>query len=145
MILLVEDNPDDELLTLRALRKLRPGASIRVARDGRHAITEIERDTPRLVLLDLKLPYVDGHGVLAAMRARDASRFVPVVVLTTSTEPGDVEKAYRLGANSFVQKPIDYIQFVEVARRIVDYWLDTNRVPHTDSGEGADGDNRQAP
>lgn len=139
MILLVEDNPDDELLAMRALRKSGATCEVRVARDGKQAIEMTERLAPRLVLLDLKLPYLDGHGVITQIRQRFLTRHTPIVVLTTSTEPGDVERAYQLGANSFVQKPVDFLEFVTAMRRIIEYWLETNRVPAQADTDGNDG------
>lgn len=139
MILLVEDNPDDEALALRALRKNKIRGAVRIARDGRQAIEEIEKQIPRLVLLDLKIPYIDGHGVLQAIRGRAESRFVPVVVLTTSTEPSDLQRAYECGANSFVQKPVDFVEFVGAMGHICDYWLELNRVPHEPLDDESDG------
>ena len=138
-ILLVEDNPDDVELTRLAfaeagaphrLHVLSDGAEAvdYLLRRGRHAAREAA-DLPALVLLDLNLPRLDGREVLQAIRADDATRCLPVVVLTTSAEPGDVDKAYALGANSYIQKPVEFERFVEVVRQVGRYWLAINLPP----------------
>jgi two-component system, response regulator len=136
LILLVEDNPDDVLLTLRAFEKSGIKNRIVVASDGREALDYLQatgahagRDpaaAPELVLLDLKLPKIDGLGVLRAVRASDSTRRLPVVVLTSSKEEQDVIRSYDFGANSFVRKPVDFAQFVETARQLGLYWLVLN-------------------
>lgn len=132
-ILVVEDNPDDEFLTLRALRNNRIGDRIVVARDGAEAVAravgtpESPPDVaPGLVLLDLKLPKLDGIEVLRAFRADPRMSLVPVVILTTSAEEHGIAEAYRCGANSYVRKPVDFEQFNEVVRNLGRYWLVIN-------------------
>lgn len=137
-ILLVEDNLDDEALTLRAFKKHNV-VDIMVVRDGVEALDYLfgqgeysERDCttlPRLVLLDLKLPRMDGREVLKKIRADARTRMLPVVVLTSSNEDQDLSKTYDLGANSYVRKPVDYIEFVEVTRILASYWLRINIPP----------------
>jgi len=137
-ILLVEDNPDDAELTLRAFRKNNFHNDIYLARDGAEAIEWLSAsgDTagrssplPAVVLLDLKLPKVDGLGVLRRIRAEERTRFLPVVILTSSTEDKDLANGYRLGANSYVRKPVDFGEFLKVALHLGLYWLVLNEVP----------------
>jgi len=138
-ILLVEDNPDDEALTLRAFKKHNITNDVVVAHDGAEALEYLfgtgryaGRDLeviPQLILLDLKLPKVDGLEVLRQLRADDRTRLLPVVVLTSSTEERDLVESYRLGANSYVRKPVDFTQFVESARQLGLYWLLMNQPP----------------
>jgi len=138
-ILLVEDNPDDEALTLRAFKKHNITNEVVVAHDGAEALEYLfgsgryaGRDLhvmPQLILLDLKLPKVDGLEVLRQLRADDRTRLLPVVVLTSSTEERDLVESYRLGANSYVRKPVDFTQFVEAARQLGLYWLLMNQPP----------------
>lgn len=137
LILLVEDNPDDELLMLRALKKNHILNRVVVARDGVEALDYLfSTDTsagenaeplPQLVLLDLKLPKINGHEVLKRMRADRRTKYIPVVVLTSSTEEQDIISSYDLGANGFVQKPVDFNEFVEAANQLGVYWLGINR------------------
>lgn len=137
VILLVEDNPDDQALLLRAMKKKHVANQIVVANDGVEALDYLfgrgkyeGRDTsvlPELVLLDLKLPKVSGHEVLQAMRENPNTKYVPVVVLTSSVEDKDMVRSYDLGANSFVQKPVDFEEFVEAAAQLGLYWLVLNR------------------
>jgi two-component system, response regulator len=130
-ILLVEDNPDDEALTVRALR-MGTIANIEVARDGQEALDYLFNDantTPRLVLLDLNLPEIDGLEVLQRIRGDDRTRLTPVVILTGLNAPIDVVTAYRYGANSFVRKPVDFDQFAEVVHQLGLYWLAVNEPP----------------
>lgn len=139
-LLLVEDNPDDEVLTLRALRKYKLANEIVVARDGQEALDFFfgqgkynGRDTrvlPQVILLDLKLPKVDGLQVLERLRAEPKTRHVPVVVLTSSDDEQDMIRSYDLGANSYVRKPVDFEQFLEAARQLGLYWLVLNEVPY---------------
>jgi len=133
-ILLVEDNMMDIDLTLRAFKRRRLSNPVVVARDGQEALDYIGRweegeITPLVVLLDLKLPKVDGLTVLQQLKSRESFIQIPVVVLTSSTENRDIEEAYRLGANSYIVKPIDFDKFVEVARQIEIYWLALNTLP----------------
>ena len=138
-ILLVEDNPDDEALTLRAFKKHNITNEVVVAHDGAEALEYLfgtgryaGRDLevmPQLILLDLKLPKVDGLEVLGQIRADDRTRLLPVVVLTSSTEERDLVESYRLGANSYVRKPVDFTQFAEAARQLGLYWLLMNQPP----------------
>jgi two-component system response regulator len=130
-ILLVEDNPDDELLTRRAFEKNRIGNRIVVAHDGVEALEILfgGGELPQLVLLDLKLPRIDGLEVLRRVRADDRTRLLPVVVLTSSREERDLVESYRLGANSYVRKPVDFDEFVEAARQLGLYWLLLNEPP----------------
>ena len=138
-ILLVEDNPDDEALTIRAFQKNNLTNEIVVARDGAEALEYLfgtdryaGRDIseqPSLVLLDLKLPRVDGLEVLRQMRADPRTQTVPVVILTSSREERDIEGGYRLGANSYVCKPVDFAEFLEATRQLGLYWLLLNQPP----------------
>ena len=130
-ILLVEDNPDDEALTVVALR-MGTSANIEVARDAEEALDYLvndANDVPRLVLLDLKLPNVDGFEVLRRIRADERTRWVPVVILTASSAPADVAAGYRCGANGYVRKPVDFDQFAEVIHQLGAYWLVVNEPP----------------
>ncbi len=139
VILLVEDNPDDEALTLRALKKSNILNEVVVARDGVEALDYLfatgahaGRDTrvqPELVLLDLKLPRLDGLEVLKRIRADARSRLQPVVVLTTSNEERDVLSSYELGANSYIRKPVDFEQFMDAVRQLGLFWLVLNVPP----------------
>jgi CheY-like chemotaxis protein len=139
VILLVEDNPDDEALTLRALRAAGVRYEVVVARDGvealdylfgtgRHAGRDIGL-LPQVVLLDLKLPRLDGLEVLRRIRSDERTRLLPVVILTSSTEDRDRIEGYRLGANSYVRKPVDVGQFAEAVRQLGLYWLLLNQPP----------------
>jgi two-component system response regulator len=137
LILLVEDNADDEMLLLRALKKNRINNRVVVVRDGVEALdylfstgayAENElKDLPQLILLDLKLPKIGGHEVLKRLRADERTKYIPVVVLTSSTEERDIITSYDSGANGFVQKPVDFNEFVEVANQLGVYWLAINR------------------
>ena len=144
-ILLVEDNPDDEELTLRALARNNIGNHVVVVRDGQEAIDWLEatgphsgrdvHDTPALILLDLKLPKVDGIDVLRRIRANHKTALVPVVILTSSKEDRDRASGYQGGANSYVQKPVDFNEFVDAVRQLGMYWLMLNEPPPTSSSE----------
>jgi CheY-like chemotaxis protein len=139
IIMLVEDNADDEALTLRALRKNNIQNEVVVAHDGVEALDYLfgtgiytERDTrtkPVVVLLDLKLPRVDGLEVLRRLRADARTRFIPVVVLTSSKEEQDLINSYRFGCNSYIRKPVDFVQFVDAVRQLGLYWLVLNEAP----------------
>jgi two-component system, response regulator len=139
IILLVEDNPDDEELTIRALRKNGIANDLVVARDGVQALDYLfgrgewaGRDTgmmPAVVLLDLKLPRVDGLEVLEKMRADPRTELVPVVVLTSSREEQDILKSYSLRVNSYVRKPVDFTEFTEAVKHLGMYWLLLNEIP----------------
>jgi two-component system response regulator len=144
VILLVEDNPDDEALTLRALKKNNITNKIVVARDGVEALDYLfgtgmyaGRNTsvePELILLDLKLPKIDGFEVLKKLRADERTKLLPVVILTSSKEQQDVVNGYGLGANSYVRKPVDFQNFVEAVGQLGLYWLVLNERPPTDPG-----------
>ncbi len=139
VILLVEDNPDDEALTLRALKKNNILNEVVVARDGVEALDYLfgegryaGRDTsvlPQVVLLDLKLPRIDGLEVLRRVRADERTQYLPVVILTSSKEEQDLINGYRLGANSYIRKPVDFLQFTESVRQLGLYWLVLNEMP----------------
>jgi two-component system response regulator len=139
MILLVEDNPDDEALTMRALKKNNIGNDLTVVRDGAQALDFLfctgayadrdHNDKPQVILLDINLPKVDGLEVLRRIRADESTRLLPVVILTSSKEEQDLIKSYSLGANSYVRKPVDFDQFVEAVRQLGLYWLILNEVP----------------
>jgi CheY-like chemotaxis protein len=131
-ILLVEDNPMDVDLTLRAFRRHHLTNPLEVARDGEEALAWIPRwlageRTPAVILLDLKLPKVDGLEVLRQLKSHPSLRMVPVVVLTTSAEGRDIEAAYQMGVNSYIVKPVDFEQFVQAAAQIDLYWAVLNR------------------
>ena len=136
MILLVEDNPDDEALTLRALRKANVGNEVVVVRDGVEALDFLfgsggqdPATRPHVVLLDLKLPKVDGLEVLRRIRADERTKLLPVVILTSSDEEQDRISGYALGANSYVRKPVDFAQFADAVRQLGLYWLVLNQPP----------------
>lgn len=139
IILLVEDNPDDEALTLRAFKKNNIGNDVVVARDGAEALdyffgtgSYAGRDMgvmPAITLLDLKLPKIDGLEVLRRLRGDERTKLLPVVILTSSNEDQDLINGYRLGANSYIRKPVDFGQFVEAVRQLGLYWLVLNESP----------------
>jgi two-component system response regulator len=136
---MVEDNPDDEQLTLRAFAKHHLANKIQVVRDGQEALDYIfckgqyaERritDHPHVILLDIKLPFIDGIEVLRRIKADDRTRTIPVVMLTSSHEERDLVETYRLGVNSYIVKPVDFEQFTESARALGMYWMLLNRPP----------------
>ncbi len=136
-ILLVEDNPNDEALTLRALKRTNVSNPVVVARDGAEALDYLfargahaaRERLPQLVLLDLKLPKIDGLDVLKALRADERTRLLPVVILTSSLEEQDLIRGYSFGANSYVRKPVDFAEFVESVRQLGMYWLVLNEIP----------------
>lgn len=138
-ILLVEDNRDDELLTLRAFQKNRIANPITVVRDGQEALDYLfatgsyaernQDDLPVIILLDLKLPKVNGLEVLREIRSNERTRVIPVIILTTSVEDEDVIESYARGANSYIRKPVDFTEFVEAVRTLGNYWLLLNTSP----------------
>ncbi len=138
-IMLVEDNPDDELLTVRALQKNNIRNDVFVARDGVEALDYLfgtgphagrdVADLPQVVLLDLKLPRIDGLEVLRRIRADERTSTLPVVILTSSREEQDIVASYRLGCNSYVRKPVNFDEFIEAARQLGLYWLLLNEPP----------------
>lgn len=130
-ILLVEDNPDDERLTLRALRQGHLANPIVVARNGEEALQKVfgSAPLPCVVLLDLKLPKVNGLEVLQQIRASDRTRLLPVVILTSSSEDRDIIESYSLGANSYVRKPVNIDEFTEAVRQLGLYWALISELP----------------
>ena len=138
-ILLVEDNPDDVALTLRALKSHNITNEVVVAQDGVQALDYLfgagggdgPDELPAVVLLDLKLPKVNGMEVLHRIRADERTRLLPVVILTSSDEERDVIEGYSLGANSYVRKPVDFVEFTEAAKQLGLYWLLMNQAPPT--------------
>jgi two-component system, response regulator len=147
VILLVEDNADDEALTLRALKKNNITNTVVVARDGVEACDYLfgtgqyagrdPNDQPQIVLLDLKLPKLNGFDVLARVRADKRTKTTPVIILTSSREQQDIAHGYDLGANSYVRKPVDFEQFVEAVRQLGLYWLVLNENPPSGVANGA--------
>ncbi len=141
IILLVEDNPDDEKLTMRAMQKNNIANQIVVAHDGAEALDYIfckgkhagrdVNDSPQLILLDLNLPKIGGLEVLRQIRANARTTLYPVVILTSSKEERDLVESYRLGANSYIRKPVDFKQFSEAVRQLGLYWLVLNEVPES--------------
>ncbi len=139
VILLVEDNPDDVQLTLRALKRNKISNEVVVAQDGVEALDYLfgtgkhaGRDTkilPQVVLLDLKMPKMDGLEVLQRLRKDDRTKLLPVVVLTTSSEDRDRVESYKLGANSYIRKPVDFNQFADAVQQLGLYWLVLNEAP----------------
>lgn len=138
-ILLIEDNPNDLQLTLRSLKKARLGNRIEIARDGEEAVNYLfgegafagrnVEDTPKLILLDLKLPKIDGIDVLRRIKEDPRTRCIPVVVLTSSKEQRDVVESYRLGVNSYIVKPVGFESFSSAVQELGMYWLLLNRPP----------------
>lgn len=138
-ILLVEDNPDDEALTMRAFKKSHLANDVIVARDGVEALDYVFgtgayegrdiADKPHLILLDLKLPRLDGMDVLKRIRSDERVNLIPVVVLTSSREQEDMVRSYALGANSYIRKPVDFNQFVQSVQQLGLYWLVLNESP----------------
>lgn len=138
-ILLVEDNPNDVELTLHAFKRHNLSNRIQVVRDGAEALDFLFctgsyadrrlEDSPKLILLDLKLPKVDGLEVLQQIKSDPRTRALPVVILTSSSEERDIVESYRLGVNSYITKPVDFDQFIEAARQLGMYWLLLNQLP----------------
>lgn len=135
-ILLVEDDPDHEVLTIRALRKASVANEIRVARDGEEALDvlfgnggDALKITPQVILLDLKLPKIDGLEVLRRVRESELTRMLPVVILTSSDEESDIVRSYKLGVNSYIRKPVNFTEFAEATRQLGMYWLVLNECP----------------
>ena len=145
VILLVEDNPDDEELTLRALKKNHIKNDVVVARDGVEAIDYLfgtgshagrnPEHLPEVVLLDLKLPKVNGLEVLRRIRAEERTRLLPVVMLTYSLEESDLARSYAGGVNSYVRKPVDFVEFMDVVKQLGMYWLVINNPPPENGGQ----------
>lgn len=144
-ILLVEDNPDDEALTLRALKKNNIMNEVVVVHDGVEALDYLffrgahagrnPHTSPAITLLDLKLPKIDGLEVLREIRANPSTQLLPVVVLTSSKEEQDLINSYRLGANSYIRKPVDFNQFMDAVRNLGLYWLVLNESPPSHGGK----------
>ncbi len=132
-ILLIEDNPEDVELTLRAFERYHLANKIHVVRDGEEALNCLfgseMRDKPRLILLDLKLPKVDGLEVLQRCKSDSRTRAIPIVILTSSKEERDLVKSYDLGVNSYVVKPVDFPQFTDAVRHLGMYWMLYNQLP----------------
>ena len=134
IILLIEDNPDDVELTIRALKENNIANEVVVVRDGQEALDYLfakkdQKRMPELVLLDLKLPKIDGLEVLRRIREEEKTKLLPVVILTTSTQDKDIIKSYDLGANSYIHKPVDFNQFIEAVKQLGLYWLLLNIPP----------------
>jgi len=139
IILLVEDNPDDELLAIRALKKNNISNEVVIARDGVEALAYLfgtgahtgrdMSEMPQIILLDLKLPKIDGFEVLRRLRSDERTKLLPVVVLTSSREEQDLTESYSLGANSYIRKPVNFAQFTEAIRQLGLYWLVLNESP----------------
>lgn len=142
-ILLVEDNANDEKLALHAFAKQRVTDSVHVVRDGAEALdylfctgdySQRRRENPKLIVLDLKVPLIDGLEVLRRLRNDPHTRVIPVVALTSSDAESDIVESYALGVNSYIVKPVDFDRFNEVARQLRDYWLKLNRQPYIADG-----------
>jgi two-component system, response regulator len=132
-ILLIENNPDDEALLLRAFRRNNLPCRIVTARSGNEGLDYLFKSgEPDLILLDLKLPRLSGFEVLRRIRAHERGRFLPVVILSSSNEPGDIRRSYELGANSYLQKPLDLSEFETAIRVLAEYWLKMNQPPPRD-------------
>ena len=143
LILLVEDNTDDVDLTVYALKKNKFTHKLVVMRDGVEALDYLfgegkngKNDLPGLILLDLKLPRINGLQVLEKLRSSERTRLVPVVVMTSSKEERDVNETYRLGANSYIRKPVDFNEFIESIKNVLHYWLALNVLPEPGKDDG---------
>ena len=144
-ILLIEDGPDDVEITLRAFQKHALANKVRVVRDGEEALEclfstgryagQVACSNPRLILLDLKLPKVDGNEILQRCKSDPRTKSIPVVVLTSSREERDLIDTYNLGANSYIIKPLDFLQFTETIRQVSLYWMGLNQLPRDASSE----------
>jgi len=145
-ILLVEDNPDDVELTRRAFQKNNIRTNLIVTRDGaetieyisakvKHMGDEGSHELPYLVLLDLKMPKVHGLEVLKEIRGNERTKFIPVVILTSSQDMKDIKRAYQFGANSYIVKPVDFLKFIEAVQQIARYWLTLNEQPSIQRGD----------
>jgi CheY-like chemotaxis protein len=142
VVLLVEDNPDDRDLTLRAFERHQFGHAVETVSDGQAALDYLLapgpggalRPLPHIVLLDLKLPRVDGLEVLRRIRAEERTRLLPVIILTSSAEEQDLVQSYSLGANSYVRKPVSFTEFIEASKQLGAYWLLLNRSPPRGAG-----------
>lgn len=136
-ILLVEDNPNDELLTKMAFERKMPDIAIDVARDGLEVIDYffghncVEHSVPDLIILDLNIPKINGLEVLKRLRTETKTMTIPIVVLTSSKEEKDIQLSSKYGANSFIRKPVDFVEFTKIADLIGQYWLDVNETVHT--------------
>ncbi|OCC16569.1 response regulator receiver protein [Dissulfuribacter thermophilus] len=140
-IVLIEDNPDDIELTLRAFKKYNLTNKIIVLRDGEDALDYIfsrgkyeghsKHERPKLILLDLKLPKIDGLEVLRELKGDESTKMVPVVVLTSSKEERDLVESYRLGVNSYIKKPVDFAEFMECIKNLGLYWVILNEIPES--------------
>ena len=132
-ILLVENNPNDEKLALMAFQQKHPRVPIMILRNGHDALDyllgEQEITPPKLILLDLKMPRINGLEVLRRIRQHNRTRWIPVIILSSSAEPEDMEQAYSLGANSYIRKPMDFEQFLLVVDYLTTYWLEINEAP----------------
>ena len=132
LILLVEDDPDHELLTIRALKKSNIANEVKVARDGAEALDLLFGENPihpQVILLDLKLPKIEGLEVLRRIREGETTRMLPVVVLTSSDEERDLVRSYQIGVNSYIRKPVNFTDFAEATRQLGMYWLVLNACP----------------
>jgi two-component system response regulator len=139
-ILLVEDNPDDEMLALRALKKTETKNSVIVARDGQEALDYVfgtgkfngrdPNETPQVIFLDIQLPKLNGLEVLKNIRNDQRTSLIPIVLLTSSDEERDMVDGYKLGANSYINKPVDFDEFIEQVKVLGRYWLAINKTPH---------------
>jgi CheY-like chemotaxis protein len=131
LMMLVEDNPDDMEFAMLALRENGMDGKILTARDGQEALDYLfaSEEKPEFILLDLKMPRIDGFEVLRQVRSNEATHLLPVVVLSSSKEDRDLEECYRLGANSYVQKSLNFTEFTESIRQIGQYWLELNEMP----------------
>ena len=137
-VLLVEDSPDDRELAMLSFKRNRLANNIQIARDGEEALdilfsrgehANAKPSNPKVILLDIKLPKVDGLEVLRAIKADERTRMIPVVVMTSSAEQRDMVESYRLGVNSYVQKPVDFAKFQDVMKQLGFYWLVINKTP----------------